>query len=75
MTSRQEGTSLTQLVRELLDQAMHARQETQRKRIYQALRRLRGFVKDPVTDASTTIDEVLYGENGAWHGSYAEDER
>lgn len=38
-------------------------------RMYEELKKLEGIVKDPITDASSTIDEVLYGENGAWKGS------
>ena len=38
-------------------------------RIYEGLRELEGIGDKSVTDASDTIDEVLYGENGAWKGS------
>ena len=34
-----------------------------------ATRRVKGICKTPVSDASETIDELLYGENGAWRGS------
>jgi len=38
-------------------------------KIYEGLRELKGIGDKSVTDASETIDEVLYGENGAWKGS------
>lgn len=38
-------------------------------RIYEGLRELKGIGDNSVTNASETIDEVLYGENGAWKGS------
>lgn len=38
-------------------------------KIYEGLRELKGIGEKSVTDASETIDEVLYGENGAWKGS------
>jgi len=38
-------------------------------RMYEGLRELEGIGDKSVTDASETIDEVLYGENGAWKGS------
>ena len=38
-------------------------------RVYEGLRELDGAGEHGITDASTTIDEVLYGENGAWRGS------
>lgn len=37
--------------------------------LYAAMRSVKGICKSNVKDASTTIDEVLYGENGAWRGS------
>jgi len=37
--------------------------------LYAATRQVKGICKTPVNDASETIDEVLYGENGAWRGS------
>ena len=37
--------------------------------LYAATRRVKGICKTPVSDASETIDELLYGENGAWRGS------
>jgi hypothetical protein len=35
---------------------------------YAGLKKLFGMVKSDVRDASTTIDDVLYGENGAGRG-------
>jgi hypothetical protein len=37
--------------------------------LYAVMRSIEGICKDPIKDASSTIDEVLYGENGAWRGS------
>lgn len=37
--------------------------------LYAATRQVKGICKTPVSDASETIDELLYGENGAWRGS------
>jgi len=35
---------------------------------YAALRKSRGIAKDNVSDTSSKINEILYGENGAWRG-------
>jgi hypothetical protein len=35
-------------------------------KIYQALEKVRGIGPKGLTDTSTTINEILYGENGAW---------
>lgn len=37
--------------------------------LYAATRQVKGICKTPVSNASETIDELLYGENGAWRGS------
>jgi hypothetical protein len=65
ITARQEGSSLTELVRDLLDQAVAKRRKGQVKRMYTVLKTLRGKGRPDVADASSTIDEVLYGEQGA----------
>ena len=39
------------------------------KRMYGNLMKLQGLGSKDVRDGSTTIDEVLYGEHGAWRGS------
>jgi len=38
------------------------------KRMYDDLAELEGVGDPGITDASTTIDETLYGEHGAWRG-------
>jgi predicted DNA-binding protein len=66
MLSGYEGKSLSDLVRELLDRALVAREQARIARTYKALEKLEGICKDKITDASTTINETLYGEHGAW---------
>jgi hypothetical protein len=68
MTSEQEGKGVTELVREALEQWMEKRRNTQLKRIYEGLDRFVGKGPSGISDASTTIDEVLYGQHGAWKG-------
>jgi len=38
-------------------------------KVHKGLRELDGVGDKSVTNASETIDEVLYGENGVWKGS------
>jgi len=40
-------------------------------RMYVALRKFQGGGSPGITDASTTIDETLYGDEGAWKGQPA----
>ena len=69
LAAKQERTSVTQLVRNLLDTAL-ARQEKRRiGHMYDVLKKLEGIGEKDVTDASETIDEMLYGKKGAWQGS------
>jgi len=39
-----------------------------RERMYAGLNAFREAGSPGITDASTTIDETLYGDNGAWKG-------
>ena len=68
ITAKQEGKSLTDLVRELLDRSLRLRGKAQVKRMYTVLKTLEGKGNPAITDASTTVNDVLYGEKGAWKG-------
>jgi prevent-host-death family protein len=39
------------------------------KQVYAGLARMEGIGDAQVKDGSTTVDKVLYGEQGAWRGS------
>jgi hypothetical protein len=40
--------------------------------MYEVIWKMKGIGDPNITDASTTIDEVLYGENGAWRSEPSE---
>ena len=61
---------MTDLVRDLLDQAIVKRRKGQVKRMYSVLKGLQGQGSPNVTDASTAIDTLLYGEAGVWKGRH-----
>ncbi len=47
----------------------HETQERQKlNKMYATLRKWQGSSTTDITDASQTIDETLYGENGVWRG-------
>ena len=71
ITSQQEGKSLSEVVREMVSRALAVKQQAQLKHTYAVLREMEGVCKDPATDVSSTIDETLYGTQGAWKGSHA----
>jgi hypothetical protein len=68
ITAKQEGKNFSEAVRDLITAALKVKQRSQAKRIYAVMRKMEGICTDPITDASATIDEVLYGEHGAWKG-------
>lgn len=67
--AKRRKTSVSQVTRELLQKALAANEDKALDRMYQAWNEVNGIGEAGITDASTTIDEVLYGENGAWRGS------
>ncbi len=66
VTAKAERTSVAALVRELLSKTLITREEKQLDRVYQGLAQLQGIGSQDITDASTTINELLYGHQGAW---------
>lgn len=68
ITSRQERTGITALVRQAVEQWLASRRSVQLQRIYDGLDRFAGKGPHGITDASTTINAVLYGKHGVWKG-------
>ena len=69
IVSKRKKKSVSDLVRGAINKALIEEEDAQRDRIFTAMEKMTGICKDPVTDASSTINEVLYGEKGAWQGS------
>ena len=69
--SKRQRKTLSDVARELFEKSLASQEENAILRTYQALDALDGIGDPTVTDASTTINEVLYGEHGAWKGSNA----
>jgi hypothetical protein len=68
VTSKQQGKPLSRLVGELLDKALAPAEQANLQHMYTGLTRRAGFGPKGIADVSTKIDEVLYGDNGAWKG-------
>jgi predicted DNA-binding protein len=66
--AKQADKTMSEFVREQLGQVVAQEQKSQLEETYEAIWKMNGFINDPVTDASQTVDEVLYGEHGAWRG-------
>lgn len=68
IAARKENEALSAYARRLLDRALAQKEQARIERTYQALAKVKGIYKEKVTDASSTINETLYGEKGAWKG-------
>jgi hypothetical protein len=68
IAGRQEKQAVSTLIRDLLDTALAAQENVRLDRMYKELSELSGAGEAGVRDTSTTLDETLYGENGAWRG-------
>jgi hypothetical protein len=60
--AKKESKSIRKLVQELLVKALSAKEEVRIQRMYQDLRELENLGPRGVKDASTTINQTLYGE-------------
>lgn len=68
LISRHRKKSFSNVARELFQRALASEENTNITRTYDALDTLDGRGKRGIADASTTIDELLYGEHGVWKG-------
>lgn len=66
LTAKREGISLTRLVQRLLALALASQEDSQLPAIYHGLQELQGAGQPGITDASTTINQTLYGQKGVW---------
>ena len=69
MAAEQAGKPMAQLVEEKLAPVLDEQEQARLKRLYAGLFELEGMCKDPIIDASTTIDEVLYGAGSQQEGN------
>lgn len=70
--ARKNKTSMSRTIEERLHRIITEEEQRELQRTYHALDQLFGIGSHGITDASQTIDETLYGENGVWKGSRAE---
>jgi hypothetical protein len=63
--SKERGQSLSATLRYLLEPILHSEEEVKRRQVYEAFHKVQGISNASITDASTTIDQVLYGQQEA----------
>mgnify|MGYP002862754665 CR=1 FL=1 len=66
--AQQSRRSMSRIVEDEVDTAFKERERQRLDKMYQAIEKYMGSGSPEITDASQTIDETLYGENGAWKG-------
>lgn len=69
IASKLAGKNFSDFVREALDNLLVSHEREQMKHMYKVLDEMNGAGDPTLVDVSATIDEVLYGENGAWRGT------
>lgn len=67
--SEERGKTLSEIIELSVSRLIEQQEKDRLKQMYKGLFELAGMCKEPITDASSSIDEILYGENGAWKGS------
>ncbi|MBK8033814.1 MAG: hypothetical protein IPK17_30810 [Chloroflexi bacterium] len=55
------GKPMGQVIEDYLHPVIDELQTKRRRAVFDGLRELEGMIQEPATDASTTIDEYLYG--------------
>lgn len=69
LSARAEEKNVSELIRDILEQALVRKEEAQADRVYSALNSVRAIGKGEETeDISGNIDQILYGDHGAWQG-------
>ena len=68
MLSEEHNKSMSQFVEDELEKVLKEKERGKLKHMYSVLREMRGSGSHGITDASSTIDETLYGDHGAWKG-------
>jgi NADH/NAD ratio-sensing transcriptional regulator Rex len=63
--AKEEKKSITKLVQELLVKALATKEQVRIRRMYQDLSELENLGPRGVKDASTTINQTLYGDEGS----------
>lgn len=67
--SQRQQKSASELLRDILKKELPHLEQTNVADSYAAFEKLKGIAGNDKKDTSMTIDELLYGEKGAWRGS------
>jgi predicted transcriptional regulator len=69
--TRETDRPMSAVVEEGITAVLERHEQERLDKMYQGLFELSGMIQDPdLIDVSGNIDEILYGENGAWRGDH-----
>lgn len=68
--TRETDRPMSAVVEEGITSILERHEQERRTKMYKGLFELVGKSDAPITDASTNIDETLYGEHGTWRGDH-----
>ncbi len=68
IASQKAAKSMSRFIEDELGQMLKEKEQKKLKHMYSVLREMRGSGNLGITDASSTIDETLCGNKGAWKG-------
>lgn len=66
------NVTMSEIIEKGVQNVLDKSEEKNAERVASGLLKLAGFAKSNETNVSENIDEILYGENGAWRGSERE---
>jgi hypothetical protein len=66
--SREHGKTMSEVIETGVREVIQRQESNRLDQMYRTLRQMDGQGEPGITDASTTIDEILYGDTGAWKG-------
>ncbi len=69
--AQERRSSMSRLIEDELSEILRERENRKLSKMYAAIKKWQGSGSPGITDASQTIDQTLYGENGAWKGQGA----
>lgn len=69
--AHRRGETISKIVEDGVKHMIEKDQALQVRQLHQTLKEMDGAGGAGIADASTTIDELLYGDQGAWKGHRA----
>lgn len=66
--AKEQNRSMSAVIEEGIKRVIAEHEHKRLDRMYENLKKLDGSGDPSITDASSTINAVLYGEQGAWKG-------